>query len=814
MEPTEYTPHSADRSTWRAWAATAIAVLILSVQNASAQRPAPTEPLERARIAILHGQYAEAEALLTPLASRTNPNDAALELGLLLQQLGRRADADRWLDAIASTPRATSVADFVRIGRAAHALGDIRLANEAFQDAADKAPQDAPLNIAWGRLFLERHNPAEAAKSFQIVIDRDPKSAVARAGLAEVLAEETPPAALKAALLALELDASYVPAHLLVAELMLDRGERDEARKSIERALEVNPSSLDAHALRAAIAYLEGKLDEFQSEVTFVQKINPRSGESHRMAGDLAARNYRFDEAVTLARQAIALDPGNVNAHADLGMHLLRTGDEPAARRSLELAFKSDPYDQVTFNLLNLLDTLDTFETIREGSVMLRLHKDEAAVMREYAMPLAQQALSTLSARYQFKVQGPILIEIFPKHDDFAVRLLGLPGMIGALGACFGRVVAMDSPRARPPGTFNWGATLWHELAHVITLQMSNQRVPRWLTEGVSVFEEKRAAPEWGREMEVTFAQALQNKKTLSLKDLNAGFTDPETISLAYYEASLLVEHIVNTYGEAALHKLLRAYGEGVEGEEALKRGLGVSLDQLQTAFDGTLDKIFKPLMAALEPPAGLKAAMTDLDRAAELVKTSPDSFLAQLAHGRLLRDAGKLDEAMSALGKAAVLVPMATGKDSPHAMMAEIALSQKNPTRAIAELEALVQHDHTDIESARQLVTLLSDSPDRGRLTAAYEKVVAIDPFDSTAHVALGRLLIERQDYPKAIRELRAALAAGPADRAAVHCDLAEAYLAAKQPDQAKRQTLAALEIAPSYERAQTLLLRLVEPK
>ena len=65
--------------------------------------------------------------------------------------------------------------------------------------------------------------------------------------------------------------------------------------------------------------------------------------------------------------------------------------------------------------------------------------------------------------------------------------------MIGALGACFGRVVTMDSPQARPPGEFQWEATLWHELAHVITLQMSNQRVPRWLTEGISVYEEKQA---------------------------------------------------------------------------------------------------------------------------------------------------------------------------------------------------------------------------------------------------------------------------------------------------------------------------------
>src|SRR5688572_8603493 len=88
--------YSRGQSAARAWVATACVVLLLSVQNASAQRqPVASGPLDRARAAILHGQYAEAESLLTPLASRTSPNDATLELGLLLRQLGRRAEADR-----------------------------------------------------------------------------------------------------------------------------------------------------------------------------------------------------------------------------------------------------------------------------------------------------------------------------------------------------------------------------------------------------------------------------------------------------------------------------------------------------------------------------------------------------------------------------------------------------------------------------------------------------------------------------------------------------------------------------------------------
>src|SRR5262249_45954259 len=180
----------------------------------------------------------------------------------------------------------------------------------------------------------------------------------------------------------------------------------------------------------------------------------------------------------------------------------------------------------------------------------------------------------------------------------------GLPGMIGALGACFGRVVTMDSPHARPPGEFQWEATLWHELAHVITIQMSNQRVPRWLTEGISVYEEKKARPEWARGQEMQFAQMLNNNEAMTVKDLNAAFTDPRKISIAYFEASLLVDHIVQTYGDEGLHRLLKAYGEGLETEAAMKKALETDFDQLQAGFDKYLERDFGTLRRALVQPA------------------------------------------------------------------------------------------------------------------------------------------------------------------------------------------------------------------
>ena len=157
-----------------------------------------------------------------------------------------------------------------------------------------------------------------------------------------------------------------------------------------------------------------------------------------------------------------------------------------------------------------------------------------------------------------------------------------------------------------------------------MTLQMSNNRVPRWLTEGASVWEERRGRPEWGRESDFTFLQALEAGKTMKLENLNDGFSDPRTISLAYYQASLLVEHIVDTYGEQGFHKLLRAYGQGLEDEVALKDALGVNWAGLQTSFDQRIERDYGAQLKALKGPE-LKEKMP-LDEQGGLMFTSLSS--------------------------------------------------------------------------------------------------------------------------------------------------------------------------------------------
>ena len=171
--------------------------------------------------------------------------------------------------------------DFLRLAQAASALAAFqdaqafKDANSYFRDANKLAPDDPDINAAWGELFLDKHNPADAMKSFQEALRVDESHVAALIGAAHVNSGMNPPAAQAALERALKINSNSVPAHLLQAELALDDRERDAARESIQKALAINPNSLEARSLEAAIARLEDKTAEFERLVQDVLKINP-----------------------------------------------------------------------------------------------------------------------------------------------------------------------------------------------------------------------------------------------------------------------------------------------------------------------------------------------------------------------------------------------------------------------------------------------------------------------------------------------------------------------------------------------------------
>ena len=105
----------------------------------------PQDPIVaavQARALIARGRYAEAERSLRPIAQSAPTSEAALELGLLLQDARPRRGASRLLARVAATAEvATDASALARGARALRALGRAQDANAAYRDAATAAPR-------------------------------------------------------------------------------------------------------------------------------------------------------------------------------------------------------------------------------------------------------------------------------------------------------------------------------------------------------------------------------------------------------------------------------------------------------------------------------------------------------------------------------------------------------------------------------------------------------------------------------------------------------------------------------------------------
>jgi len=779
-----------------------------AARRAAAGATGASGELANALVDLFTGRHDQARARLEPLA-RANPlGEAALELGLLARRQGRDDEARRYLDPLAAVRRFASPDDYLRLARAARGIREMLLANDAFQRVAELPRAD--IQTEWGDLFFARHQPADAATSYRAALAADPRWVMAHLGMARALASSEAGAADAA----LEAARKVAPDHPDVWQLVAEQrmGEKDwaGAAGALDRMAAVRSGSIEEAALRAALAFGGDRPADVEPALERAHAIHPRSALPLRLVAQMAAAEYRFDEAAALGRRAVVRDPDDAEAQTDLGLYLLRTGEEADARVALEWAYGIDKSNPLTVNLLRMLDSLDGFEVVREGDLVFKFAADEAAVLRPYAVPLGKAAYEAFATKYGFTPSGPVLVEVFPNHDDFAVRTLGLPGLVGALGACFGRVIAMDSPRARPPGTFSWHATLWHEMAHVFTLQLSDYRLPRWLSEGISGYEEHLRQPAWGRELGLEFAQALGRSRTFGVKGMAEAFKRPESLALAYFEASLLVEHLVDERGDAGLRRFLLAYADDATDEEAFAKAFGRTVDQVETSFASFIEARYGALRDAMKAPP-VSVEPDDLDGLRARAEAAPASFVSQLTYGQALLAAGDLDRAREPLARAVRLAPQAPGGGSPRALLAQLAEKRGDLAEARREWRQLLEHDHTNVAAARRLAQLADGPGAAGDLEYALRLVADLDPFDADAHGRLGRLLFDRGAHPDALVEFEVALAVGPANPASAHVDLGEALLELGRRDEARQQAVAALKLAPTYARAQDLLTSII---
>lgn len=660
-------------------------------------------------------------------------------------------------------------------------------ANEQFRLATQPDSSNALYKVRWGMLLHERFNNREAADLFREALAKDPSNAPAYLGLAIVSADSFDGKATVYAAKAIELDPKIVEAHELMAHLALQNDDREVAIAEADKAIALENDALDAMAIHAAVELLADRSPD--AWFARIAAINPGYGQAYARVADQLELHYRYEDAATYYRKAIEVDPRLWSAHSDLGIDLMRLGKEDEPMKELQLSYDNGYRNPATVNSLRLLDSYKNFETIRDGTTILKLKKTEATLLQPYMQAELHTIIATYEKTYRMKLPGPVQVEVYPDHEDFAVRTTGMPGL-GAEGATFGRVVAMNSPSARKPGDFNWGATLWHEMSHVYVLTATNHRVPRWFAEGLAVHEEGDHSSEWANRLTPEVLIAIRDRKLLPVARLDRGFVYPEypsQVIVSYFQAGSICDFVEEKWGEEKLLAMIHSYAQLQTTPQVVQHDLGLSPEEFDKQY---LDWINKKYGAEAAHFNEWREKLKTLVAASQ--QKQYDTVLAQ---------------GPSTLA----LYPEYVEEANVYELLADANKAKGDAKAEMATLTAYVHKGGQDPAILKRLATLEEAAGQRAEAAATLARLNYIYPVkDEDLHRRLGDLLYAEKQYDDAIREYNAVVASNPLDRAGAEFHLAQAYLAAGQKDKAQESVLAALEAAPGYRPAQKMLLEL----
>jgi cellulose synthase operon protein C len=660
-------------------------------------------------------------------------------------------------------------------------------ANEQFRLATQSASSKPIYKVRWGMLLHERFNNKDAADLFREALALDPSSVDAYIGLADVSAVSFDGKAPFYAGKAVSLDPKRADAHELLANVALENDDRKLAKAEAEQAISLADDAFDAMAIQAAIELIEERSPDVW--INKIEAINPHYGEAYSRIAHHLELHYRYEGAVSYYRKAVTADPRLWSAHSLLGISLMRLGQQEEAQKELELSYNNGYRDAATVNSLRLIDSYKNYLVFRDSATILKLKKTEADLLRPYFHDELHTILKTYTKKYDMSLPAPVQLEVYPDHEDFAVRTMGMPGL-GALGVTFGEVVAMDSPSARKPGDFNWGATLWHEMSHVYVITSTKNHVPRWFTEGLAVHEEGERSPEWSNRATPEVLIAIRDKKLLPILKLDRGFVYPEypsQVVVSYFQAGSICDFIKSKWGEAKLLTMIHSYADLQTTAEVIEHTLEVKAEDFDTQYLAWIDKKY-----------GTEAAHFDEWR---------DKLKALAATAR----EKQYDSVITQAAPVLALYPEYVGEGNVYEFMAD-AYRAKGDVKA--EAASLTAYEHAGGEDPvvlKHLAMLEMNGGNKAAAVGTLERINYIYPVnDVDLHLRLGDLLYEEKLYDRAAGEYSAAVASSPVDKAGAEFRLATAYFAAGHKNEAEESVLAALEIAPGYAPAQKLLLEL----
>ena len=780
--------------------------------------------LLRARLPT--GEYPEARQFATELLKdyRYRSNAEALWLfHLAYEANGDAAQAGQMLQVIMQFLNGQrGISDentLIFIGRAllkAAATDPKQVKENLFDRVLQSSPDNREALLATGELALAKRDFKLAGQTFTRAIGHYPDDADLLYGLAKAYAESDPSQMEEPLHTAMFTNPDHVPSLLLQAHNQADAEQYDTANGILKAIFKINPNHAASWALQAALHTVRNEPDKAKSARASglkYWKTNPLV--DHEIGKKLSSK-YLFAEGAAHQRQALEFSKDYLQAKTQLAQDLLRLGQEEEGWRLAEEAHKADGYDVTTYNLLTLHDSLKKYTTIDRNGFLLRMTRDEAALYGDEAIDLLTEARELFSAKYDTQIEGPVIVEIFPEKKDFAVRTFGIPGGDGYMGVCFGKLITANSPKSLIGFQQNWQSLLWHEYCHVITLQKTLNKMPRWFSEGISVYEERLRHSSWGEQMTPEYREFILGGEMTPIERLSMAFIvpkSPEHMQFAYYQSSLVVEYLVKHFGEVCISNILHDLGQGVFINIAIEQH-AAPLAKLEAGFAEFATGLAKAFAAEadLAQPSPLEVNPLDKNAIVDWLEANPNNIWALNTTCANLVEEEKFLEAIPLLERSIRLHPRQRGSGSPYGMLARAhrELGQAEDELAVLEQWAAIEDAATKLYG--RLMEIHAERENWEAVDRLAKRFFSANPLSPIGHRFMALTAQQTGNTAATIRPLKRLLLLDPADPVDLHFRLATA-LAGPSPLEAKRHVLQALEDAPRFRAAQKLLTRLAKP-
>lgn len=686
---------------------------------------------------------------------------------------------------------------------------------DVFKQLQQRSTQFVGSYVASAELALSKNDYALAAEDYQKALKVDPDNPEVLYGLARSFESSDAEKSEEFLTQALEINPNHADSLLLVAENHLLSERYETTKEVLERILKINPHEPRAWAIRSVLAHLASETEEEKAARDKALEHWSTNPEVDYLIGKYLAQKYRFAEAADAQRRALAMDADYLPAKMELANDLLRLGEVDAGWQLAEEVFDQDNYNVVAHNLSTLHDHMRKFRTLQRDGFVVRMDAEEAEIYGDRVLALLSEAKQVLCEKYDIELNETIAVEIFPKQQDFAIRTFGLPGGAGFLGVCFGKVITMNSPASQGGNPTNWEAVLWHEFCHVVTLTKTNNKMPRWLSEGISVYEEGLRDPSWGQAISPAYREMILGEDLTPVSQLSAAFRRPKSsqhLMFAYYESAIVVDYIVEQFGIEALRNILTDLGKGLQINDAIARH-AAPLDGLDAKFEEHIRMLATSFGGGASfDKEGLPPLTASADWK-EWLAENPDNFFGLQQYAAALLREENWEGAKEPVEQLLAFAPTYAAEGSGLSMKAQIHQKLGETEQELEVLNQLAQLRSDALEVYRRLAELHTERSQWEAVATDAERILAVNPLTPEPHRLLALAGEKLNDPHLAIEGLQTLSRMDPYDPADVHFRVARLMQETGQTDDAKIHVLRALEEAPRYRDAHKLLLALVKP-